>query len=137
MQFTSRKRRTAPAVIIVALIDVLMLVLIFLIVSTTFKNQPAMKLALPESSQTKEGASENPALVVTILKDGMLHLGDIAVVPDKLTERLAEAARNNPETRLSIRADKDAPFGRIVMVMDAAKAANIKAVSAFTKSGGQ
>ncbi|MBA4148008.1 MAG: biopolymer transporter ExbD [Verrucomicrobia bacterium] len=135
MQFTSRKRRQAPAVIIVALIDVLLVVLIFLIVSTTFKNQPAMKLALPVSSQTKDGVSENPALVVSIAKSGSnipLHLGTQPVTFEKLEERLLESARSNPNTTLSIRADTDAPFGMIVKIMDAAKAANIKTVSAFT-----
>ena len=59
---TRTKRVPAVAVIIVALIDVLIVVLIFLMVTTTFKKaQPALKLALPESSQaTKSGASENP-----------------------------------------------------------------------------
>jgi biopolymer transport protein ExbD len=37
---------------------------------------------------------------------------------------------------LSIRADVEAPFGQIVKVMDAAKAANIKTVSAFTRPAG-
>ena len=132
MQFTNRKRRQAPAIIIVSLIDVLLVVLIFLIVSTTFKNQPAMKLALPQSSQTKDGATDNPALVVSIPKSGPLHLGTQPVTFEKLEERLQESAKNNPKTTLSIRADTDAPFGMIVKIMDAAKAANIKSVSAFT-----
>ena len=45
MKFSVRKRRTAPAVIIVALIDVLVVLLIFLMVTTTFKQQPLLKLA--------------------------------------------------------------------------------------------
>ena len=134
MQFTTRKRRQAPAVIIVSLIDVLIVVLIFLIVSTTFKNQPALKLALPQSSQTKEGASDNPALVVSIPKSGPLHLGTQPITFEKLQERLRESALSNPETTLSIRADTDAPFGMIVKIMDAAKAAKIQKVSAFTST---
>ncbi len=42
--------------------DVLIVLLIFLMVTTTFKQQPSLRLALPESSQAqKEGANENPA----------------------------------------------------------------------------
>ncbi|SVA96320.1 uncharacterized protein METZ01_LOCUS149174, partial [marine metagenome] len=41
MRFLPRKNRKTPAVIIVALIDVLMVVLIFMVVSTTFTNQAA------------------------------------------------------------------------------------------------
>lgn len=136
MQFTSRKRRHAPAVIIIALIDVLIVVLIFLMVTTTFKKQPAVKLVLPDSKQSKAGASEN-SLVVTIPNKGSLSLGTEPITVDKLQEKLIEAVRKNPETSLSIRADTDAPFGQVIKVMDAAKAANIKVVSAFTKGGGE
>ncbi len=135
MQFTARKRRHPPAVIIIALIDVLIVVLIFLMVTTTFKEQPAITLALPESAQGKEGASEKKALVVTIPKEGPLSLGKDPVTFESLQQRLTDAVRQNPQTTLSINADTDAPFGLIIKVMDAAKAANIKVVSAFTKSG--
>jgi biopolymer transport protein ExbD len=137
MQFTVRKRRSPPAVIIISLIDVLIVVLIFLMVSTTFKNQPAVKLVLPESKQGKSGANEN-ALVITVEKSGQLLFGadPLPVTVDRLQEKLLEAVRKNPESNLSINADKDAPFGQIIKVMDVAKAANIKTVSAFTKSAG-
>ena len=51
MRFLVHKRRTAPAVIIVALIDVLIVLVIFLLVTTTFKQVPALQLALPASRQ--------------------------------------------------------------------------------------
>ena len=67
MKFLVHKRRTAPAIIIVALIDVLIVLLIFLICTTTFKQQPALRLALPESSTAlKSGANENPPLFISI-----------------------------------------------------------------------
>jgi biopolymer transport protein ExbD len=137
MRFLSRKKRQPPAIIIVALIDVLIVVLIFLMVTTTFKKPlAALKLALPESSQaTKTGANENPPLVVVIEQDGGLRLGQEAtpVTYDTLKTELDAAAAKNPELKLSLDADKKAPFGQIVKVMDAAKAAHIKYVSAYTK----
>ncbi len=134
MQFTLRKRRTAPTVIIISLIDVLIVVLIFLMVTTTYKQQPAVKLALPESKQQKPGAAEN-ALIVTIAKQPPMYLNKEPITVEKLQARLTEAVNKNPQTTLAIRADTEAPFGQIIKVMDAAKAANVKAVSAFTKSG--
>jgi biopolymer transport protein ExbD len=137
MRFLLRRKRQPPAVIIVALIDVLIVVLIFLMVTTTFKKPlAALKLALPESSQaTKPGANENPPLVVVIEEGGGLRLGQDArpVTYDNLKTELAAAAAKNPELKLSLDADKKAPFGTIVKVMDAAKAARIKYVSAYTK----
>lgn len=138
MRFFVRKRRGAPAVIIVALIDILIVLLIFLLVTTTFKQQPALRLALPESTQAqKSGANETPPLVITVDDKGNLRLGADALplTLDRLRSELASRAANNPDLRLAISADKNAPWGQIVKVMDAAREAKIKPgmVNAFTK----
>jgi biopolymer transport protein ExbD len=140
MRFYTRKRRQPPAIIIVALIDILIVLLIFLMVTTTFKQQPALKLALPESSQAqKTGAQEHAPLVITIDTQGSLRLGAEGkpVTADRLKDELLNAAAKDPDIRLAISADKSAPFGQIVKVMDAAKEAKIKAVTAFTKEAGR
>jgi biopolymer transport protein ExbD len=136
MRFPVHQRRHPPAVIIVALIDILVVLLIFLMVTTTFKQQPALRLALPESSQSlKSGASETPPLVVSVTADGNVFLGTdrLPVTIGRLREELARRAAANPQLRLALSADKGAPFGRIVNVMDAAKETGIKSVNAFTK----
>jgi biopolymer transport protein ExbD len=136
MRFYVRKRRQTPAIIIVALIDILIVLLIFLIVTTTFKHQPALKLALPESSQAqKTGANEAAPLVISIDPSGNLRFGPDAkpVTLDRLKRELTDAAGRKADLRLAISADKSAPFGQIVKVMDAAKEAKIKSVTAFTK----
>lgn len=140
MRFFVRKRRSTPTVIIVALIDVLIVLLIFLIVTTTFKQQPALKLALPESSQAlKSGAQEDAPLVVSVDKDGNLRFGPDArpVSADGLKQQLLDEAARNPQLKLAISADKAAPWGQIVKVMDVAKEAQIKIVNAFTKEAGK
>ena len=136
MRFFIRKRRSTPSIIIVALIDVLIVLLIFLMVTTTFKQQSALKLALPESSQSeKAGASEDAPLIVSIDPQGNLRLGQEALpmTVEGLKSELAARTAKNPDLKLAINADKAAPFGKIVNVMDAAKDAKIKAVNAFTK----
>ncbi len=137
MRFFLRKKRQPPAVIIVALIDVLIVVMIFLMVTTTFKKrQPSLKLALPESSQsTKPGANEAPPLVVIVEENGGLRFGPDAlpVTVDHLKDELLAEAAKNPQLKLTLNADKKAPFGQIVKVMDVAKQAKIKSISAFTR----
>ena len=140
MRFYVRKRRQPPAIIIVALIDILIVLLIFLVITTTFKQQPALKLALPESTQSqKSGAHEDAPLVVAIDPQGSLRMGtsNTPVTLERLQQELRAAAARKAGIKLAISADKAAPFGQIVKVMDAAKAANIKTVSAFTKETGK
>ena len=140
MQFYPRKRRQPPAVIIVALIDILIVLLIFLMVTTTFKQQPALKLTLPESSQAQmTGANETPPLVVSIDPKGNLRLGADArpVTIERLKEELLAAVAKAPDTKLALSADKMAPFGQIVKVMDVAKEAKLTMVNAYTKETGK
>jgi len=138
MRFLPPKRRNPPSVIIVSLIDVLMVVLIFLVVSTTFKKQPVIKLVLPVSKQAKEGATEGAPMLVTIAKDEPhFYFGERPVTLQRLEEEFAKRVAENSDVALSIRADEKAPFGPIVSVLDAAKSAKVKNVSAFTKPAGK
>jgi biopolymer transport protein ExbD len=140
MQFYARKRRQPPAVIIVALIDILIVLLIFLMVTTTFKQQPALRLALPESSQAKKtGANEAPPKLVSIDFQGHLRYDpdNTPVTVERFKEKLLADIAKTPDLRLAIAADKMAPFGQIVKVMDVAKEAKIKSVNAYTKESGK
>lgn len=140
MHFFVRKRRATPTVIIVALIDVLIVLLIFLMVTTSFKQQAALRLALPESTQSqKTGANEASPLVVTIDVKGIMRVGPEAKpVTDAglLAEFLAEVGKN-PDLKIAINADKGAPWGQVVKVIDASKEAKIKMINFYTKEAGK
>ena len=110
MHFLGHKRRSTPTVIIISLIDVLLVVLIFLMVTTTFKQQPSVRLTLPEAKLPESGATEN-ALIVTIPKQGPMYLRTAPVTLDGLQQKLIEAVRANPQTTLSIRADTGCRLG--------------------------
>jgi biopolymer transport protein ExbD len=140
MRFITRRRRQPPAIIIVALIDILIVLLIFVMATTTLKRQqPRLRLALPESSQAKKaGVQEKPPLVVTVEPSGSLRLGPereegTPVTAERLKGELVAAAGRTAELTLAIRADTKAPVGQIIKVMDAAKEANIKIVNLFTE----
>src|SRR5688572_30273424 len=115
MKFSARKKKSPPSIIIISLIDVLIVVLIFLMVTMTVKTQPAVKLTLPESKQAQSGASEK-SLIVTIPKEGPLYLGAQPVTLDKLQQRLAESVEKNPDVSLAIRADTEAFVGKMFQV---------------------
>ena len=134
MRFYVRKRRSTPTVIIVALIDVLIVLVIFLLVTTTFKQQSALKLALPESSQAKKtGANEKETLEVSIDANGMYYLDKMPRTFEQIQDELKSRAAKNPELVLAINADEKAPWGKIVKLRDAAAAAKIKNLVAYTK----
>lgn len=138
MRFTNAKRRQPPPVIIISLIDVLIIMLIFLMVTTTFRQHPAIKITLPESKQASEGVSEDN-LVVSIAKiEPFYFLGARPVSLDTLQQELIAHVRKKPQAILNIRADTDASFGRVVNVLNAAKAAGIRStMPVYTRLPGQ
>ena len=135
MNFLSHKRRRVPSVIIVSLIDVLLVVLIFLMVTTTFKqSQPVLKLALPKSETAKPGASKlKPFSIVLAANAPYFYLENQPVTYDRLQKELHLAVQRDPLLKVQIKADKQAPVGEFVRVMDAARLANVASIDAVTE----
>jgi biopolymer transport protein ExbD len=137
MRFVIRKRRNTPTIIIVALVDVLIVLLIFLMVTTTFKQQQSLRMSLPESSQAqKEGANDtHKTLIVNIDPAGVYSVGrdKAAKTFEQLEAELRAAVEKDPQLVLAINADEKAPWGKIVKLRDAAAAAKVKSLVAFTK----
>ena len=133
MKIAVRKRR-APSIIIVSLVDILTILLIFFVVSTTFKkDQPEVQINLPESKTAANAPSESEHAVVSINENDEIRLDGQIVTPDQLES----AVRDLPPTRkssLALQADKKASFGTIIKVMDALKLAGVRNLPAFTHS---
>jgi len=136
MRFTSRKRKRAPSVIIVSLIDVLLVVLIFLMVTTTVKKvEPALRLTLPSSREAKSGATDDkkPFTILVSSNFPYFYIGDKAITYDKLERELAAAVKADPQLHVAIRADKQAPVGEFVRVIDATTAAKVGSLKIVTE----
>jgi biopolymer transport protein ExbD len=131
MKIAVRKRR-APSIIIVSLVDILTILLIFFVVSTTFKkDQPEVQINLPDSKTATMATSELEHAIVSVNESDEIRLdGNIVSV-----EELETSVRNLPASRksaLALQADKKASFGTIIKVMDALKLAGVKNLPAFT-----
>jgi len=133
MQFMPRKHRQVPAVIIVSLIDVLMVVLIFLVVTTTFRTPTAVELTIPDSSQARpvEPGEKAPYIIEIAKTPPYLFLNSSPIALTNLQQRLIELAKDNSFPGLAIRSDESAPVGMLLKVIDAAKAAGMDAISIY------
>jgi biopolymer transport protein ExbD len=132
MKIAVRKRR-APSIIIVSLVDILTILLIFFVVSTTFKrDQPEVQINLPDSKTSTKASSELEHAIVSVNENDEVRLdGQVIGV-----EQLESSVRNLPATRrstLALQADKKATCGTIIKVMDALKLAGVKNLPAFTR----
>lgn len=125
------RRRRRPVLNVTSLIDVLFLLLIFLMVSSTFLEHPAIELDLPQASTSEPVKVDS--LRLAIPDDGRLILEGEEIEPAALRERLREAAGENPKLLLILEADRGADYGRVVEALDAAREAGVKRISAFTR----
>jgi biopolymer transport protein ExbD len=132
MNFAVRKRR-APSIIIVSLVDILTILLIFFVVSTTFKkDQPEVQINLPESKTATKAPAELEHAIVTVDEADAIKLNGRPVEVDELEG----AVRNLSQTQkasLALQADRKASFGTIIKVMDALKLAGVRNLPAFTR----
>jgi biopolymer transport protein ExbD len=130
MQLFEKKQRKV-IINITSLIDVLFLLLIFFIMSSTFIEQPGMKLELPESeSATSEKMKE---LILEMKADGSMTLNQEPVNLDTIEEKFKRELPSLEEKTLVIKADKNVPHGTVVTVMDVAKMSGLEKLVIATK----
>ncbi|MEI6713308.1 MAG: biopolymer transporter ExbD [Verrucomicrobiota bacterium] len=121
------KRRRMPQVMIVSLIDIFAILLIFVLVSSNFrKAQPSVTIRLPDSKSTTVAQPKREPLVLTISKDSQLFLDETPVVIERLAPMLKDLVKRDPNVVLALNADRDAPFGMVMKVLDGLKDSGVK-----------
>jgi len=108
------------------LVDVmLVLVVIFIITAPLLANSVRLDLPRTDAAKPSEAAR---FITVALDRAGHTFLDEKAVGAAQLAERLAAAARQNPETEVQLRADRAVPYGRVVEVMGAAQKAGLNRI---------
>ena len=134
MNFYPRRRRK-PEVIIVSLIDIFAILLIFVIVTTTFKRaQPAVTIK-PAGIEIRRGGGEGRggAAHLDFRKRGDLHRR-WKRSPRGPAAAIAANAKEARPPKLALAVDKKAGFGMVIAVLDVLKQAGVKGdLSAFTE----
>ncbi|MBL4622421.1 MAG: biopolymer transporter ExbD [Immundisolibacteraceae bacterium] len=123
------------AIELTPLIDVVFLLLIFFMVSSTFKDEAQLALVLPESSA--EAGVIAQAIDVVVSADGLYHIdgrlvaegGAAAANIDVLKQFLKLAAGGNKEPAVVIAADRNASHGAVVKLLEAARQLNYLKIS--------
>ncbi|MBM4079044.1 MAG: biopolymer transporter ExbD [Planctomycetes bacterium] len=126
------KAVSAPSINITPLVDVLFMLLLFFVVSSTFLEQPNLKLELPRTTHAKPSRLDELVLVVT--RDGSLFLQGEAVGMPQLAESLRARLVGRESKSLVLRADKGVEYGLVITVMDTAKGVGFEKIIASTVS---
>ena len=125
-----------PEINLIPFIDVLLVILIFLMLSTTYSKFTELQVALPVADA--EQARDRPhEIVVAVAADGRYAVNKKAVdgrSVDVLTAELTAAANGSTEMILIVSADATAAHQSVINVMDAARRAGIARLTFATQS---
>jgi biopolymer transport protein ExbD len=134
VKFYARPRRT-PQVIIVSLIDIFAILLIFVIVTSTFKKaQPQVTIKLPESKGAVAAEKSDEPVVLSISATEELFLDSKQIILSELAPTIENLRRDRTKFAMAMKADEKVSYGFLIKVLDALKDAGVKgSLSAFTE----
>jgi len=130
MEFRKKKPREIK-IDIHPLIDVVFLLLIFFMVTTTFVERPGLKLELPKAkSATQERMKE---LIITVSRNKRVFFQGREVAVSNLESLLKKALAQSESKQVIIRADRKVEYGFIVEIMDFARRSGARGLTIATE----
>ena len=135
MNFHSRQR-DEPEINLIPFIDVLLVILIFLMLTTTYSKFTELQLTLPvaDAEQQRDHPKE---VIVAVAADGRYAVNKTGVdgkSVDALAPILRAAAQAGPDSIVIISADATAPHQAVVTVMEAARRVGLTQITFATQS---
>ncbi len=138
MNFRPRQKEE-PEINLIPFIDVLLVILIFLMLSTTYSKFTELQLKLPVAD-TQAQRDYPKELLITVNSDGAYGVNRVAL-PGRSMEDLAAAMANGAkagkDTVVVINADAAARHQSVITVMEAARRAGLSQITFATQSSAQ
>lgn len=135
MKFPHQNKKSATFDL-TPLIDVVFLLLIFFMLTTTFVNlENRVEVNLPSGDFAAAEPSEN--IVVSITENNTIYLNGKLIDPSKLTENVAVELKGDPERTVVLEADKNVLHGKVIRVMDLLKKGGAEKIAIATQPAGK
>jgi biopolymer transport protein ExbD len=136
MNFRRGRAREDPDINLIPLIDILIVILIFLFLTTTYSRFAELQINLPEAGADR--AAEKPAMIIVAVDAGGKYAinGSPSVFGNTqaFAQRLKEAAKGSKEPVVAISADAAATHQSVINVMESARLAGYNHISFTTQT---
>ncbi len=127
-----RKQNDEPRIDMTPMVDVVFLLLIFFMISTTFVESPGISIKLPEaSSQTID--REPKEIKIYLSREGDIHYHNQKISLDDYRNLLAEHQSEVKQTTVLLLADQESKHGKVVTLMDLARDAGFTKLAIATE----
>jgi biopolymer transport protein ExbD len=123
----SNDRNLVTGINVTPLVDITLVLLIIFMVTATFISEQALQVHLPKV--LKEEKAPQPALTVTLGKDGELKFNLKDIDLGGLTQQMTVETSVNPDVKVILKADKDIPYEKLAQVLDAIKMGGVQKVA--------
>ena len=117
--FNAHRQRRKPKVNITSLIDVMFLLLIFFMVSSTFRENFGIDVALPAAASAD--SQEMGATEIVVTREGAFYWGQQRVDAQGLRASLQTLVSEQDDPAVVLRADEKANFGAVIEAIDIAR----------------
>jgi biopolymer transport protein ExbD len=115
--FKMRQSRSKAKIDIIPLVDVLMVLIIFFLVTMQFQDLRALNVQLPEIKTAGSNLLDGQ-LAISIDREGSFELNGMSSTKTEIQKVMTEVSRISPETKVLIAADEDVPLKFVTEVVD-------------------
>jgi biopolymer transport protein ExbD len=136
MNFQRGRSHDVPEINLIPLIDVLLVIIIFLMLTTTYAKNSGLEINLPTADASKQAEPPNEiSVAVTATGQVLVNKAPLAVADvAAISEALRRAAGSGKDPVIVINADAKATHQSVVDIMQAAQAAGYPHISFATQS---
>jgi biopolymer transport protein ExbD len=127
--------RSISGINVTPLVDVVLVLLVILMVASTYIVAQTLKVQLPRAKST-DGTADKPTKI-ELLKDGRLRWNDEFVNEASANQKMKEAVAADADVSLVVSADKEVMHGNVVHILDIAKLAGITKFAINVQQSGQ
>jgi len=135
MNFKRGYHREAPEINLIPLIDVLLVILIFLMVTTTYSRYSELKINLPTAAGEK---SPQKPLTIQVTVDALGHYQinekNVGAAIEALSSAMAGIAKGDADMVVVINADSKATHQSVINIMEAARGSGVARITFATQS---
>jgi biopolymer transport protein ExbD/biopolymer transport protein TolR len=115
------------------MVDVmLVLLIIFMVITPMLQKGVSVDLAKVNNPEAMPDAEKEDALIVAVMKDGSIFLGNDKMSADQLTDKIKDRIANRVDKRVYVRADARAKYLSVVSVVDNVRAAGVDQLGLLT-----
>ncbi|HPY96366.1 MAG TPA: biopolymer transporter ExbD [Candidatus Cloacimonadota bacterium] len=125
------KKKAITSVALISMTDIVFLLLIFLLISSSFVTHQGVQITLPDSNSTQKEFTDN--IYLTLTQDDEIFINNQESNWQSVVADLKQIIENKPDIAIMIQADQEIPLKKIIALIDVTKLAGSKRFFIATK----